>query len=219
VRFGRRFGLSSAPARAHARVRGDADIAVIGAGMAGASLAAELAPHASVILLEGETLPGYHATGRSAAFWSESYGGPHILPLTAASGPFLADPPAEFHDRSFLGPRGALSIADADGMAALEAFSADFAGLPIRLERVDRPALEARIAGIKPRWTAAMFEPDCSDIDVAALHGAYLKAFRRDSGILVANAEVEAIRRQDGGWRLETRAGDVRAGEPPTPRR
>jgi D-arginine dehydrogenase len=78
------------------------DIAVIGAGMAGASLAAELAPHAPVLILEAEEQPGYHATGRSAAFWSETYGGPWIQPLTTASKPLLEEPPPDFHDRSFL---------------------------------------------------------------------------------------------------------------------
>ncbi|MDB5722590.1 MAG: FAD-dependent oxidoreductase, partial [Alphaproteobacteria bacterium] len=67
-----------------------ADIAVIGAGMAGASLAAELVGSASILLVEAEERPGYHSTGRSAAFWSESYGGPAIQPLTSASGPYLA---------------------------------------------------------------------------------------------------------------------------------
>ncbi|HET8611735.1 MAG TPA: FAD-dependent oxidoreductase, partial [Sphingomonas sp.] len=57
------------------------DVAVVGAGMAGASLAAEIAPYASVALIEAEAQPGYHATGRSAAFWTESYGGPGVQPL------------------------------------------------------------------------------------------------------------------------------------------
>ncbi|MEO5938178.1 MAG: FAD-dependent oxidoreductase, partial [Sphingomonas sp.] len=61
------------------------DIAIIGAGIAGASLAAEVAPHARVLILEAEDVAGYHATGRSAAFWEETYGGPAIQPLTAAS--------------------------------------------------------------------------------------------------------------------------------------
>jgi len=56
------------------------DIAIVGAGIAGASLAAELAPHARVLLLEAEDQAGYHSTGRSAAFWSESYGGPSVQP-------------------------------------------------------------------------------------------------------------------------------------------
>ena len=70
------------------------DVAVIGAGMAGASLAAEIAPHKSVVLIEGEAQPGYHATGRSAAFWTETYGGPGIQPLTSASGAFVWTDPA-----------------------------------------------------------------------------------------------------------------------------
>ena len=60
-------------------------VAIVGAGMAGASLAAEIAGEASVLILEAEDQPGYHSTGRSAAFWSESYGGPLIQPLTSAS--------------------------------------------------------------------------------------------------------------------------------------
>ncbi len=79
------------------------DIAVIGAGMAGASLAAELAPHARVLVIEGEDAPGYHATGRSAAFWEECYGGPGVVPLTRASGAYLAE-------HGFLTPRGALYV-------------------------------------------------------------------------------------------------------------
>lgn len=64
------------------------DIVIVGAGMAGASLAAALAGAAEVILLEAQSTPGYHATGRSAAFWSESYGGPLVRPLTSAPAPF-----------------------------------------------------------------------------------------------------------------------------------
>src|SRR4051794_5636184 len=89
------------------------DIAIIGAGMAGASLAAEIGDAANVILIEGEAQPGYHSTGRSAAFWSESYGGPAIQPLTTASRDYLVE-----HD--FLSERGAIHLADDDGMAAIE---------------------------------------------------------------------------------------------------
>ena len=81
------------------------DFAIVGAGIAGASLAAELAESgASVLILEGEDKPGYHATGRSAAFWEECYGGPEIVPLTLASGEYL-------RENGFLHQRGALYIA------------------------------------------------------------------------------------------------------------
>src|SRR5438128_7044240 len=101
--------------------------------MAGASLAAEIAGQASVLLLEAEDQPGYHSTGRSAAFWSETYGGPWVQPLTTASKPLLEAPPSDFHDRSFLSARGALHIADASGAAALDRLAADFAESEVAL--------------------------------------------------------------------------------------
>jgi D-arginine dehydrogenase len=184
-----------------------ADVAIIGAGMAGASLAAEIASHASVLLIEAESQPGYHATGRSAAFWSETYGGPHIQPLTTASGPFLAQPPMDFSERSFLRPRGAVHLADQAGLAALEAMQAEFENSRVTLLPLDRRALEARIAGLKPNWLAGLWEPSCADIDVAALHAAYLKAARRAGARLVLDARLEAAARSSQGWRLATRQG------------
>ncbi|MBA4050385.1 MAG: FAD-dependent oxidoreductase, partial [Erythrobacter sp.] len=105
------------------------DIAVIGAGMAGASLAAELAPHARVLLLEAEDAPGYHATGRSAAFWEECYGGPGVVPLTRASGAYLAE-------QGFLTPRGALYIGRAEDAAAMAEFRASYHGTGVQIERL-----------------------------------------------------------------------------------
>ena len=95
------------------------DVAIVGAGIAGASLAAELAPHARVLLLEAEDRPGYHATGRSAAFWSETNGGPDIQPLTSASGPLLKA-------GGFLEPLGSLHIGRASERAEIEALLARF---------------------------------------------------------------------------------------------
>ena len=110
------------------------DFAIVGAGMAGASLAGELAPHGSVVLLEAEDTPGYHATGRSAAFWDECYGGPSVVPLTLASGPWL-------RDRGFLHTRGALYIGREDEAGELDRFVAQFSDLGAHLERVGRAML------------------------------------------------------------------------------
>ena len=189
-----------------------ADIAIIGAGIAGASLAAEVAGHASVLLIESEAQPGYHSTGRSAAFWSETYGGPMVRPLTSASGPFLADPPAEFADRSFLSPRGALHIAGGEGQAALDRLCAEFSGSGVTMARLDRDALEAMIPGLLPGWDDGVMEPSCTDIDVARLHAAYLKSAQRRGATLLVGARVEKAERTSRGWRLETREGVVDAG-------
>src|SRR6478609_7836249 len=143
------------------------DIAIVGAGMAGASLAAELAPHASVLLLEAEDRPGYHTTGRSAAFWEECYGGPEIVPLTLASGPWL-------REHGVLSPRGAIYIAREEDEAAVEAFMQRFAGSGATIERLGRDQLAERLPGAREAWTRAIWQPSCADIDVAALHQHYL---------------------------------------------
>ena len=189
-----------------------ADVAIVGAGMAGASLAAEVAPHASVILLEAEAQPGYHATGRSAAFWSESYGGPLVQPLTTASGPFLADPPPGFADRSFLSPRGALHIAEGEGRAALDALCEQFSGSGVPMERLGRPAIARLVPGLRDGWVEGVLETSCTDIDVARLHAAYLKAARANGAIVLTDAAVEAAARQDGRWLIETRGGSIETG-------
>jgi D-arginine dehydrogenase len=170
------------------------DIAIVGAGIAGASLAAALAGRASVRILEAESVPGYHATGRSAAFWSESYGGPLIQPLTAASGPLLAP---------YLRTRGAIHLADAAGRAKLAALAAAFPG--VALQPLDRAMLEAAIPGLRPGWDWGLAEPSCADIDVAALHAACLKGQSVVTGARMVGAE------RNGRWRIETIAGPFEA--------
>ena len=181
------------------------DVAVIGAGMAGASIAAELSPHASVVLLEAEDRPGYHATGRSAAFWEECYGGPDVVPLTLASGPFL-------RENGLLSPRGALYVGRAEDEEAVDAFLARFAGSGVSIERLGRAALAHHLPGIRPGWDHAIAEPACADIDVAGLHQLYLASARGAGAELRCRSQVVALEREGDGWRIGLADGDeVRA--------
>ena len=175
------------------------DFAIVGAGMAGASLAAQLAPTgARVLLLEAEAAPGYHATGRSAAFWTESYGGPDVQPLTTASGPAL-------RAGGYLTPRGALTIARTGQEAEIAAFADRYEALGVRVERLDRAAIAARVPGLRADWTAGALEADCCDIDVARLHQDYLVEARRAGAELWTGAALAAA---EPGWLLTT--ADVR---------
>lgn len=180
----------------------DYDVVIIGAGIAGASLAAEIAPHCRVLMAEAEDRPGYHSTGRSAAFWAETYGGPQIQPLTTASGPWLESPPPGYGDRSFLGPRGALTLARADELHLLDAFEATFLGTGVRMERQDRAALGARLPGLAADIVAGIFEPDCRDIDVGGLHQAYLATARRAGAELALRAPLRSAQHDGKGWRM-----------------
>ncbi len=177
------------------------DIAIVGAGMAGASLAAQLAGKSRVVMLEGEDRPGYHSTGRSAAFWTESYGGAAIQPLTAAAGP-------ELRDGGFLTPRSALTIGKIGQEVQVESFAAQFSALGVEVALLSRSELEARIPGLRPDWVSGALEPSCSDIDVAALHQHYLAQARRNGAELRVRSRLAAARRDGDGWLLETEAGD-----------
>lgn len=178
----------------------DCDVAIVGAGIAGASLAAELAPHRTVLLLEAEDQPGYHATGRSAAFWEECYGGPEIVPLTLASGPYLSS-------GGFLTPRGALYIGREADRGALDAFMARFSASGATLHRLGHDALAALVPGVRSEWTGAVWEPACADIDVAALHAHYLSLARQGGAALLTRARVVALSRQDERWVLAAADG------------
>lgn len=184
------------------------DIVIIGGGMAGASLGAELAAHATVLILEMEDRAGYHATGRSVAFWEETYGGPVVQPLTTASGPMLTTPDPDFHDGSFLSPRRTLHIGRSGDEPLRDAFLDAFAGR-VDLRNVDPARL---VPGLRPGWTLGVMEASCQDIDVAALHQAYLRRFRRRGGAIRLATRLEAARKADGGWQIDTREGPVRCG-------
>ncbi|MEG3123661.1 NAD(P)/FAD-dependent oxidoreductase [Sphingomonas sp. GB1N7] len=177
------------------------DIAIVGAGIAGASLAAAIGGRASVLLLEAEDLPGYHATGRSAAFWSESYGGPGVQPLTTASGPAL-------RDGGFLQPLGSLHIGRVEDAAKIDAFLAEFAGTGVVLNTVDPAAL---VPGLRPEWTLGVMEASSAYIDVAALHADCLARAKRSGVTLATQAGLRGAERIGGTWRLDTEAGAFEA--------
>lgn len=177
------------------------DVIIIGAGIAGASFAAEIAAHASVLLLEAEDMPGYHSTGRSAAFWSETYGGPLIQPLTTAS--FEA-----FSRGGFLQPLGSVKIGQEADRAKRDQFMADFDGSGIALEEVDPAAI---IPGLRPEWTIGVREPTCAYIDVAGLHADCLARAKRGGVDLAVRSRMTAATRGEAGWTVETTGGTFTA--------
>lgn len=174
------------------------DILIVGGGIAGASLGAEVAAKRRTLIIEAEGQCGYHSTGRSAAFFLESYGGPIVAQLSKASAEFLADPPADFSERTFLHQRGALHLSQGDWPE----FPAE-----VEVTKVEREELERLIPGIKPAWTKAAFEPACADIDVAALHAAFLRQFRRRGGEVRTDARLSSAQREGEGWSVSLSDG------------
>lgn len=188
------------------------DFLVIGAGIAGASAAYFLAERGHVLLLERESHPGYHSTGRSAALYSQTYGNEAIRRLTVGSERFYRDPPAGFADHPLLTPRGALYIGRADQAMTVERIIAAAQALVPTVRMI--PVAEARrlVPALKADYVAAAgIEPDAMDIDVHALHQGFLRGLRARGGRVVTDAEVRGVGRANGDWSVETNEGAFRA--------
>jgi len=182
----------------------DYDIIIVGAGIAGTSLAYELAYERNILVLEQEFAPGYHATGRSAAFWSQTYGGPYIEPLTSASGDFLRNPPPDFHEGSFLNNRGAINIARNDQKNLTNNMIEQFTSNSVELSLVDKLYLNKHIPFLQKNWDNAVWEPECSDIDVSSLHNAYIKNAKRLGVEIACSSPLLNAEYKGSDWTVET---------------
>ena len=181
----------------------EADFLIIGAGIAGASVAHWLAPHGRTIVLERESQPGYHSTGRSAALFMESYGTAQVRALTLASRAFLEAPPAGFGDHPLLTPRGAMMVAAPGQERDLQAHWDILRAMPPAARLLSPQEACALVPALRPEGLiGAVYEPDAADMDVHAIHQGYLRGMRHAGGDLVCNADVTAMLRVDGRWRV-----------------
>jgi len=181
-----------------------ADYLIIGGGMAGVSCAFELAAHGRVIVLEQESQPGFHATGRSAALYATLYGKAVVRALSIASRPFFDALPGGFWPGPVLTQRGTLFPAHEERLSSLD----DIAGEGTGLTRIGRDEILRMVPILRPDFTAAgLFEPEASDIDVHTLLQGYLRGLKARSGTLVTDAEVNAAARVSGDWQVDTAAG------------
>lgn len=184
------------------------DIVIIGGGIAGASLAWRLAHEPgtrSIALLEAEAHPGQHATGRSAAFFSETYGNETIRALTTASRGFYETPPAGFCDTDLLEACGALFIGREDQRASLDQHYASTRALAPSIEMHDADFALSRVAILKPEAVAAcVFEPDSEAINVDTLLQGFLAGARRGGVDILTGCQVSDLTMAEGCWTLNT---------------
>ena len=186
------------------------DFAIVGAGIAGVSAAYHLAPQKSVVILEREHVAAYHTTGRSAALHSETYGSAEIRAITVASGRFYRQPPQGFADHPLLTPRGALVAGRADQETAIQAAAAEYAKLVPSVRWLDPAEVLRRMPLFKPEAVqgGALFEPEADDMDVAAIHGGFLRGARAAGALLRLDAEVIRLERKNNRWLISLRDGE-----------
>jgi D-arginine dehydrogenase len=187
---------------------GTPDVVVVGAGIAGASAAYELARRCSVVLVEAESQPGHHATGRSAALLNSSVGDRAICDLATASRPFLEAPPSGFCEHPLLSPRGLMWVAGRDDADALAALALETAGVTTRLDAAGARAIVPTLTDGAVA-AGALHEPTAMTIDVASLLAGYLRGVRARGAVLSTNWEALTIERRADRWSVTNDHGDT----------
>lgn len=190
----------------------EADIVIVGAGIAGASAAYALAPHARVVVLEREERPGYHSTGRSAALFSATYGNAPVRALARAARAFLESPPAGFAANPLLAPRGSAVYGGAAQADALAARCAEWRATGTEVRMLSGAEVRALVPPLRPGVAEiGILEPGARDIDVDALHQGFLRGAKGAGAAFVLNAELRAAEFGGGRWQLQTGAGEFGA--------
>ena len=184
------------------------DVAIIGGGIAGFSLAHFLSPHQKVLILEQEDAFGYHATARSAAEFAFRFHTPLVGKLATLSFPFLSNPPHGFTSVPLLHERGMILIAAQEKQARLdELFETESANTD-RIRRMSHAEVLNRAPILNPEFFAsAFFDPDCWDIDADALFQGFRKSASASGAIACSKSGVISAERKVGQWQIETQAG------------
>lgn len=184
------------------------DFIVIGAGIAGASAAFELAAHGDVIVLERESLPGYHTTGRSAAFVVENYGPPTVRALTRAGRDFFVNPPDGFTEHPLVHPNPMLWVGRPEQDSSIEAELAASREAGTPLDELSVAEARELCPVLRPDYfNRALCERDALHIDVAGLLESYLRGLRHRGGEVATRCDVVDLRYESDRWRVETGQG------------
>ena len=190
-----------------------ADFAIIGGGIAGLSLAARLASHGRTVVLEAESAPGYHASGRSVAFAHFGLGDQVVRTLTALSLPDLAADPQDDRPRAAV-VHPALHIASRDELAALDDLEAVHRQFGCNIERLTGEEARAVMPVLKAgpdHCHAALIDHGSLKLDTDAMLQGHVRDLRAGGGELVCGAKVTAINRSGEDWVIDMSGQSYRA--------
>ena len=183
-----------------------ADFIIIGSGMAGMSAAYRLSKHGKVIVLEKESLLGYHTTGRSAAFFTENYGNKVIRSITKASRYFLENPPSCFKNNQLMTQYGgSLFIANKHQSKYVDK-ELDYAkSVSANVFEIDKKEVQNMVPVVRENYIdRALHEPDSKVMDVDLIHQGFARGLKNNDGIILFNSEVINISKNNNIWSVKT---------------
>jgi D-arginine dehydrogenase len=173
------------------------DFLVVGAGIAGASVAARLAETHSVIVCDMEERAGYHTTGRSAASYEPNYGPPPMLALTRASAHFFHEPPQGFADAPLLIHRDSIFL-EARGQ---EQHTSKLLAQASALDEISIAETQSRFPILRENYaTRAFLDRHTADMDVDLIHRGFIKMARSHGAQFLLSAPVNGIEKQGTDW-------------------
>lgn len=183
-----------------------ADVLIIGGGIAGISLASALSGYCRVVVVDMEGHAGYHATGRSAASYFESYGNAAVRALTRASKSFFIRPPDGFTEQPLARMRPTMVIARDDQCATMDAYLADD-DVAANVSEISTQAAQRFVPILQPEsCRRATLEQSCMDLDVNQLLQSFLRKAKGSGASLMLKEEVQRIERHCGDWLVSTRS-------------
>ncbi len=179
------------------------DVAIIGGGIAGLSCAAEMGPHTSTVVIEAAATPGYHATGRSAALYTEHYGAGVIRNLARASRAYYTDRYPELSSQL-----GLIFVAPAGDEAALAAIAHGYGPLGPSFSRISGKDVEIACPLLSADAVAGGFyEPGALNLDVDGLQTSYVGTARHHGVTFLQDARITSIQHDGPSWLLESDTG------------
>jgi len=191
------------------------DVIIIGAGVAGISLSYFLTELGvtDILILERESQPAYHATGRSAAVLVELDTIPALHQLKVQSAGFFRDPPSKFSEYPLLQQSGALLLFGGPMWNMLRQAARSLEEMGTRLELLSPAEAVARVPVLsEEHFEGAVLLPEDGQMDVHQLLQSYTHHARKKGAVQQLNTEVEAIRVENGrSVGVETRTGRFRA--------
>lgn len=183
------------------------DYVIIGGGITGLSVGYQLSKHSSVLLLEQESQPGYHATGRSAAVFSPFYGSdrPALFSLSNASSDFFHQPPQGFCEHPLLKHRGLLMIAEKQKQTQLKETYNQLRTLVPDLKFLNQERVLEKLPALCDEFNQnAIYDDNVYDVDVHALQEGYIKGMRKHGAVIQTNQTVDQVTQKDSGWTVST---------------
>lgn len=188
------------------------DFLIVGAGIAGAGMAYRLAGHGDVLVCDMEDQADYHTTGRSAAFYAETYGGTKVQPLTSCSKDFLHTPPIGFSEAPLITDLGIVHVFDENQKTrAVADYEAIVGALP-HIQLLDTEGLKAKLPQLGAgHLVGGIYDSECGNLNVAALHQGYLRAAKRMGAQIFLGSGFGSAAYKNGFWTVQLAGCTIRA--------